>query len=82
MKVIIIEMSSNIGRRIYGYCNGYFGRDDYDDKIVVAEGVNWVVCERINNEYSELEYIPTFVHFTSEREKNDKLIEWGERKDE
>ena len=29
---------SNIGTKIYGYCNGYFGRDDYGAKIIIAEG--------------------------------------------
>lgn len=25
----------NVGDEISGYCNGYFGRDDYEDKICV-----------------------------------------------
>ena len=31
---------NNIGVKLHGYCNGYFGRDDYEDKIIIAEGKN------------------------------------------
>lgn len=33
-----------IGEKLYGFCNGYFGRDSYEDKIVEAFGKDWVVC--------------------------------------
>lgn len=36
----------NIGDTIYGYCNGYFGRDDYDDKI----------CVLVNSKYAVFQY--------------------------
>lgn len=35
------------GTKLYGFCNGYFGRDSYGEKTVIASGtwddVNWVV---------------------------------------
>ena len=34
---------SNIGRMIYGYCGGYFGRDHYWDGAVVGEGEDLLV---------------------------------------
>ncbi len=38
----------NIGDTLYGFCNGYFGRDSYGDKRVVAKGNergrNWIVA--------------------------------------
>lgn len=34
-----------VGIRIYGYCNGYFGRDSYDDKIIIASGTDWIVAQ-------------------------------------
>lgn len=41
------------GTRIYGFCNGYFGRDSYGDKIIIASGIwngkPWIVAE----EYKE-----------------------------
>lgn len=38
----------NVGDTLYGFCNGYFGRDSYGDKSVVAKGNerghNWIVA--------------------------------------
>lgn len=38
----------NVGDTLYGFCNGYFGRDSYGNKRVVAKGnergVNWIVA--------------------------------------
>lgn len=34
-----------IGIKIYGYCNGYFGRDSYEDKTIIASGEDWVVAK-------------------------------------
>ncbi len=36
-----------IGDKIYGYCNGFFGRDHYDDMI----------CTFITDKYAVFEYI-------------------------
>lgn len=35
----------NIGDKIYGFCNGYFGRDDYDTKICVMVKPKYAVFE-------------------------------------
>ena len=35
---------SNIGTKIYGYCNGYFGRDDYSAKIIIAEEIIAIIA--------------------------------------
>ena len=34
-----------VGIQIYGFCNGYFGRDSYDDKIIIASGEDWIVAK-------------------------------------
>jgi hypothetical protein len=38
-----------IGTRLYGFCNGYFGRDSYGTKIVLAFGYRrgrlWIVAD-------------------------------------
>lgn len=34
-----------IGDRIGGYCNGYFGRDDYDNKTCVFVALKYAVFE-------------------------------------
>lgn len=33
-------MDSLVGIKIYGYCEGYFDRDDYNDKVIILEGKN------------------------------------------
>ena len=38
------------GDEIYGYCNGYFGRDDYDDKICVLVRPKYAVFEVIRSD--------------------------------
>ena len=37
----------SVGDEIYGYCNGAFGRDDYDHKV----------CVMVTPEYAVFEYI-------------------------
>lgn len=32
-----------VGDVLYGYCQGYFGRDSYGEKTVLAIGPDWVV---------------------------------------
>lgn len=32
-----------VGKLLYGYCNGFFGRDSYDTKRIEAFGVDWMV---------------------------------------
>lgn len=29
---------------LYGYCNGYFGRDSYGDKRIEVVGYDYIVC--------------------------------------
>lgn len=33
-----------VGAVLYGFCNGQFGRDSYEDKRVEAIGADWVVA--------------------------------------
>lgn len=33
----------SIGDKIYGFCNGYFGRDDYEDKVVELVTKDYIV---------------------------------------
>jgi hypothetical protein len=41
-------MAVGVGDTLYGFCNGYFGRDSYGDKRVVAvgkeKGTRWVLA--------------------------------------
>jgi hypothetical protein len=33
-----------VGDVLLGFCNGFFGRDSYEDKRVEALGADWVVA--------------------------------------
>lgn len=61
----------NIGRTIYWFCNGYFGRDDYDDKIIILEGEKWIVCRYVDRDEVAC------THFRSEEEKNRLINDWA-----
>lgn len=34
------------GKMLYGYCEGYFGRDSFSDKIIEATGEDWAVARQ------------------------------------
>ncbi len=58
------------GDTLYGFCGGYFGRDSYDDKIVVAVGRDWVVARENGR--------PVFANVPPERlaEYRDESKDW------
>ena len=62
----------NIGKLIYGYCNGYFGRDSYDTKRIEAEGWDWIVARELDENSR-----PEFAQFNSEKEKQERINEWS-----
>lgn len=64
-----MEMT-NIWRKIYGYCDWYFWRDDYTEKIVIQEWTTRIVT--IDN----FENI-SFCKFDTEEDKELKLREWS-----
>lgn len=43
-----------VGDVLYGFCNGYFGRDSYCDKRVEAIGADWVVA-RATSEFDVIQ---------------------------
>lgn len=53
-----------VGETVYGYCDGYFGRDSYTDKTIIMNGLNWVVA--IPKEGSpEIAYFGTNLEMTA-----------------
>lgn len=70
-------MNPEIGMMIYGFCNGYFGRDSYDDKRIEAIGVDWIVA-RPCEEGAKAE----FVAFDSWEERDRLVAEWSQKKDD
>lgn len=41
----------DVGDIIYDYCNGYFGRDDYDTKICVMVNSKYAVFQYMDGEW-------------------------------
>lgn len=70
-------MGSFVGTKIYGYCNGYFGREDYDDKIIIFEGKKWIVCAYLDTDNDNV----TCLNFDSEEEKEACIKRWSVREE-
>lgn len=66
----------NIGKVIYGFCNGFFGRDDYETKIIVFETKKAIVCKYIDSGFVDMEFL-TSANFDSEEDKNKYVEQWG-----
>lgn len=66
-------MGGFIGTKIYGFCDGYFGRDDFKDKIILLEGKKWIVCAYLESGIDKV----TCVNFDSEEEKEECVKRWS-----
>ena len=64
---------SNIGKIIHGFCEGYFGRDDYKDKIIVFEIKKAICCTYVDKEYNG---ILVTANFENEKEKQECINNW------
>lgn len=67
-------MPTLVGTKLYGYCNGYFGRDDYADKIIILEGSKWIVCAYLEEGVD----LVTSLNFESESEKYECVKRWSQ----
>lgn len=43
-----VGLAIRVGTMLYGFCNGFFGRDSYSNKRVEAVGADWVVVREEN----------------------------------
>ena len=68
-------MSSFVGTKIYGYCDGYFGRDDYSDKVIILEDKKWIVCLYLDTDNDRV----TCVNFDTEEEKIEYIKNWSKK---
>lgn len=66
---------SNIGRLIFGFCNGFFGRDDYATKIIIFETDTAIVCRYLDEDDN---YI-TVANFDSREEKQKYIDDWSRK---
>jgi hypothetical protein len=49
------------GDKIYGYCQGYFGRDDYDNKVCVVCTPKYAIFESVETGFaSVINYYESF----------------------
>ena len=60
-----------VGIHIGGFCDGYFGRDDYDLKIIIASGRNWIVAEGDDER-------PAFASFDDVDEMETLILKWSD----
>jgi hypothetical protein len=37
-----------VGTILYGFCDGYFGRDSYSNKRIEAIGADWIVVRELD----------------------------------
>ena len=66
-------MNSFVGTKIYGYCDGYFGRDDYSDKVIILEDKKRIVYSYLDSDRV------TYVNFDTEEEKIKCIKSWSRK---
>ena len=49
-------MNELIGKLLYGYCEGVFGRDSYHTKMIEAFGFDWLVVRKANSKNDNPEF--------------------------
>ncbi len=67
------------GVKIYGYCNGYFGRDSYGEKTIVASGSwnneNYIVAKEEG--FERLSFASGFDIETAHEWLDDDTVDYG-----
>lgn len=61
----------NIGKILYGYCNGFFGRESWGDKIIVYETSTCICVRYLNSEDLDVAY------FESAEQKQMYIDAWS-----
>jgi hypothetical protein len=62
----------NVGDVIYGFCSGYFGRDDYDTKVCVLVNSRYAVFQYLGGEFDGYAAVLNF----DERLSSDLIEDW------
>lgn len=68
----------NVGDILYGYCDGYFGRDSYEEKIILHFGKDYIV---VREKYSNQVLVANLDENINEPEVR-KMIEKWKREEE
>jgi hypothetical protein len=61
--------------KIHGFCNGYFGRDSYSNKIIIASGENWIVAKAAEGQNE-------FASFANGEEMHELIVRWNTEGDD
>ena len=66
-----------VGTILYGYCDGFFGRDSYSNKRIEAVGADWVVARSMSYD----KYIPEFATFEDgyKEQMLELLTKWSKK---
>ena len=66
-----------VGDRIYGFCNGFFGRDCYKNKICVMSNDGFAVFVDLDNGYARvLNYIDLYDSFCDDEKIQEAINSW------
>ena len=63
----------NLYKILHGFCEGYFGRDDWEDKIIILEGETWIVCKYLRKDTL------VCLNFDSAIEKQECIDKWSKK---
>lgn len=66
-----------VGKQLYGFCNGYFGRDSYADKVIIMNGSNWVVAMP-NDDFPEVATFNSNIEMMSWVKRNSDISQQQE----
>ena len=69
-------MNIRVGTLLFGFCNGYFSKDSYDNKRVEAFGADWIVARELNTGE------PVFATFESSESMEAHLNQWAKEAQE
>ena len=73
MAVATFTIPLRVGDMVYGYCQGHWGRDCYEDKRVEAIGGDWVVARGGSGAVHLYEGSPEFLcQFREKPEEEDR----------
>jgi hypothetical protein len=74
-----------VGLPLYGYCEGYFGRDSYGAKRIEAFGVDWIVARELDGVYEGQPFFAEFktheemLEFAKKHSSDEVRREWEQR---
>jgi hypothetical protein len=56
----VVFIKDWVGQRLYGYCNGAFGRRSSSDKIIEATGLDWIIARELDTLKPVFAHLPNY----------------------